>query len=138
MDRLTYFCDDGCGGGEYRLNEHGKEYAGESVDRLAAYENAEKEGRIIKTPCKVGDPVWYLTGNASCNVKSLSRIEESECTGILIEGDQVQIRLRHDWKGNHGSYGVFDKTVFATREAAEKAMEEAYRDYRQRRQEAGS
>lgn len=39
MDRLTYFCDDGCGGGEYRVNEHCTEYAGESVERLAKYED---------------------------------------------------------------------------------------------------
>lgn len=71
MDRLTYWCDDGVGGGEWRVNARGNEFAGEAVDRLAAYENtglepewvkeldkAEQDGRLVVLPCKVGD-VWF-------------------------------------------------------------------------------
>lgn len=38
MERLTYWCDDGQGGGEWRVNIYGREESGPHVDRLAAYE----------------------------------------------------------------------------------------------------
>lgn len=85
---------------------------------------ADAEGRAIVLPCKVGDSVYYLTGGPTVrNGTNFDKVEESVCTGILIERDRVQIRLRYDWKGNHGSYGVFGKTVFLTREEAEKALD---------------
>ncbi len=99
MERLTYLCN-----GEYRVNEHGVEYSGQSIDRLAAYENtglepkevksldwerrmeeertlaamwgygidpdrltdiidAEKEGRLLVLPCKVGSKIYILRGD---------------------------------------------------------------------------
>lgn len=39
MERLTYWCDDGQGGGEWRVNIDGREERGLHVDRLAAYED---------------------------------------------------------------------------------------------------
>ena len=71
MERLTYWCDDGMGGGEYRVNENGAEYSGHFIDRLATYEDtglepqtiseildsvsewydAHKEGRLPVLPC---------------------------------------------------------------------------------------
>ena len=38
MERLTYWCDDGRGGGEWRVNIYGREESGPHVDLLAAYE----------------------------------------------------------------------------------------------------
>lgn len=39
MERLTYWCDDGQGGGEWRVNVNGGEANGPHVDRLAAIED---------------------------------------------------------------------------------------------------
>ena len=47
MERLTYRCDDGLCGGEYRVNEQGTERSGPSVDRLAAYEDTGLEPEVI-------------------------------------------------------------------------------------------
>ena len=33
---------------------------GEAVDKLAAYEDAEDQGRLVILPCAVGDAVYYL------------------------------------------------------------------------------
>ena len=30
------------------------------IDKLAAYEDAEEQGRLVILPCKVGDTVYYL------------------------------------------------------------------------------
>ena len=43
MERMTYWCEDGAGGGEWRINADGKEYSGPGVDRLAAYESTGQE-----------------------------------------------------------------------------------------------
>ena len=43
MERMTYWCDDGQGGGEWRVNIYGREESGPHVDRLAAYEEMDLE-----------------------------------------------------------------------------------------------
>lgn len=66
MERLTYFKD-----GYWRVNFRGVQYQADFVDRLAAYEDiaelcgglvrlrelaeADKEGRVVVLPCKVGE-----------------------------------------------------------------------------------
>ena len=47
MERLTYWCDDGRGGGEWRVNIYGREESGLHVDRLAAYEETGVEPEEI-------------------------------------------------------------------------------------------
>ena len=71
MERLTYFKD-----GYWRVNFSGVQYQADFVDRLAAYEDiaelcsgfdrlrelaeADKAGRIIILPCKVGDKLYRV------------------------------------------------------------------------------
>ena len=38
----------------------GQFYSGEAVDKLAEYENAEDEGRLLILPCKAGDTVYHV------------------------------------------------------------------------------
>lgn len=45
MERLTYWCPDGKGGGEWRANVRGTEIIGEEIDRLAAYEDTGLDPR---------------------------------------------------------------------------------------------
>lgn len=93
--------------------------------KMLQWEQAESDGRLMVLPCKVGDTVYYLTGNPTlANGFNFNRVEESVCDGFLIDRSGVQIRLRYDWHGTHGTYGYFGKTVFFTREEAEAALEE--------------
>lgn len=41
--RLTYWCPNEMGAGEWRVNQGGSEISGEAIDRLAAYENSGLE-----------------------------------------------------------------------------------------------
>lgn len=43
MERLTYWCDDGQGGGEWSVNVNCREESGPHIDRLAAYEETGLE-----------------------------------------------------------------------------------------------
>lgn len=47
MERLTYWCPNGQGGGEWRVNIDGREERGLHVDRLAAYEEMGVEPEEI-------------------------------------------------------------------------------------------
>ncbi len=71
------------------------------TNRLELYEDLEEQGLLIKLPCKVGDDV-YLIHNI-CNGK-WTKIEKVK-SGISL-------------------YNYFGKTVFLTREEAEKALKE--------------
>lgn len=71
MERLTYFKD-----GYWRINFSGVQYQADFVDRLAAYEDiaelcggfdrlrelaeADKDGRCVVRPCKVGDKLYRV------------------------------------------------------------------------------
>lgn len=134
MERLTYFKD-----GYWRVNFSGVQYQADFVDRLAAYEDtglspekvswmkevveaafdndtsrierahnlhvADKEGRCVVLPCKVGDTVWRI-----------KRTFETypDKSKPYIEPDAFLLQ------------DVFNigKTVFLTREEAEKALAE--------------
>lgn len=69
------------------------------IDKLAAYEDAEEQGRLVILPCKVGETVWRVNFD-----KRRKRIEE----------------IRFDVN----VYNAFGKTVFLTREEAEAALQE--------------
>jgi hypothetical protein len=71
-----------------------------AMEKLATYEDLEEQGLLVKLPCKVGSDV-YLIHNI-CNGKWKS-----------IEKVKFKINL----------YNYFGKTVFLTREEAEKALE---------------
>lgn len=87
-----------------------------------AYEDAEEQGRLVVLPCKVGDTVYYLTGNPSlASGYHFNRVERTKCIGFYWdrEGLQICLYIPH---GNHGTYGRYGKTIFLTREEAEAAL----------------
>jgi hypothetical protein len=146
MERLTYFKD-----GYWRVNFSGVQYQADFVDRLAAYEDsrlspedaanlhailrlgdgmtlmrlrelavADQEGRVIVLPCKVGQRVFALLDTdkhiSECEIKQIGLGNEIGFVGL----EPIGARGR--------KYGValngFGKTVFWTREEAEKALAE--------------
>ena len=149
MERLTYFKD-----GYWRVNFSGVQYQADFVDRLAAYEDtglspekvswmkevveaafdndtsrierahnlhvADKEGRVIVLPCKVGHRVFAL-------LDTDKHISECEVKQIGL-GDEIGFVVLEPIGARGRKYGValngFGKTVFLTREKAEKALAE--------------
>lgn len=94
----------------------------ESVARLRELAKADKDGRVIVLPCKVGQRVFALLDTdkhiSECEVK---QIDLGIVNGIGFVGlEPIGARGRE--------YGVslkgFGKTVFLTREEAEKALAE--------------
>lgn len=96
-----------------------------SYDRLRELAEADKDGRVVVLPCKVGDTVYMI--------ERIFDIDNGVC-------DEICARAVIGYGGNNlnklwlvGSGGIcnahifvseFGKTVFLTREEAEKALAE--------------
>ena len=81
-------------------------------DHLRELVKAERDGRMVLLPCKVGDDVWFVRkfGKKRC----IKRAEVS-CINIDFRGE-VFVSARRI------SGGYIGKTVFLTREEAEAAL----------------
>lgn len=94
-------------------------FNGVDVDRMKELAEADKDGRLVVLPCKVGQRVFALLDTdkhiSECEVKRIGLGNEIGFVGI----EPIGARGRE--------YGVslngFGKTVFLTREEAEKALE---------------
>lgn len=88
-------------------------------EKLAEYEDLEEQGLLVRLPCKVGDTVYVPTRNF---------ISELRITMVSVDMHEAYF----SWMLNSGIYPNLDgfhgyelgKTVFLTREEAEKKMEE--------------
>lgn len=100
--------------------EKGLSEGGYSTSRMLELMCADKEGRVIVLPCKVGHRVFALLDTdkhiSECEVKQIGLGNEIGFVGLEPIGDRGR------------KYGValngFGKTVFLTREEAEKALAE--------------
>lgn len=95
------------------------EQLAEWLEELKSYKEAEEQGLLVRLPCKVGDTVYVPTRNFI-----------SELRIIMVSVDMHGTYFR--WMLNSGIYPNLDgfsgsklgKTVFLTREEAEKKLEE--------------
>ena len=148
MERLTYFKN-----GYWRVNFSGVQYQADFVDRLAAYENtgltpeeikaqftedtminlaaqalgvepsrlrelaeADKDGRCVVLQCKVGDTVWRIVRDGE------PHITRDEVRDMYFADDMT---LCVELVGGRVTFTEkFRKTVFLSREEAEKALRE--------------
>jgi len=102
----------------------------EMIDKLAAYEDAEEQGRIVVLPYKVGDTLYCLDFRKK---DGSSPIYEARITDISVRGS-IQFRFDnpktnyeqlHNWNGGSVSFDELGKTwAFLTREEAEAALKE--------------
>lgn len=86
---------------------------------LDEYKKAESEGRLVLLPCKVGDTVYrfqryFNDATLKSEIKIKPCVVGSFSSESIITTDHVWILVSN-----------FGKTVFPTREEAEKALEDA-------------
>ncbi len=126
MERLTYFKD-----GYWRVNFSGVQYQADFVDRLAAYEDiaelcggfdrlrelaeADKDGRVAVLPCRQGDELWTYCNYPVNRVYSFTVSDVSTLNGRTVLNTIGLGTIRPEDIG---------KTVFLSREEAEKALQE--------------
>ena len=89
------------------------------LDRLEKLAEADKDGRVVVPPCKVGDRLYEVTGRKTISVYKVKAIRV-ELFGLFIEWDIVEGFV---WQSLAGvSAQEIGKTVFLTRKEAEKAL----------------
>lgn len=91
-----------------RLAEY--EDTGLDPEEVERYAKAEKEGRLLVLPCKVGDMVYFRRGRDIIG-DTVERIVLDGMNQVFVGAHKVFI------------FRDFGKTVFLTREDAEKALE---------------
>ena len=131
MERLTDYSDDECtyiiGVGNKTCEEFCKNavdgckncYIQQVFKKLADYEDLEEQGLLVRLPCKVGDTVYVPTRNF---------VSELRITMVSVNMHGTYF----SWMLNSGIYPNLDgfsvnklgKTVFLTREEAEKKLDE--------------
>ena len=119
-DRLAAYEDTGLTPGEIKSikDEHfsGLEMAKlySALMKLKKYQEADKDGRLVVLPCKPGDGLWAFCSHPVEQVYSFTVTDISTLNGRTML--------------NTSRCGVIDardvgKTVFLTREEAEKALD---------------
>ncbi len=90
-----------------------------ALDRLTEHEIAEKDGLIVRLPCKVGDTVYLLVDE---------KITAWEVTGIELRQFYESIALKRGRGGSmERSYvllSLWGEIAFSTRAEAEAALKE--------------
>lgn len=95
-------------------------FNGVDVDRMKELAEADKDERVVVLPCKVGDRLYEVTGRKTISVYRVKAIRV-ELFVVFIEWDLDEGFV---WQSLAGvSAGEIGKTVFLTREEAEKALE---------------
>lgn len=102
----------------------------ERLDKLAAYEDAEEQGLLVRLPCKVGDTVWRLAiGTRGKHRTAYPQYVIYEFNISEVYGSKSVVFFGHNIINGKmsTSYEVFreddfGKTVFLTREEAEAAL----------------
>ena len=102
-------------------NQH--DLLAEWLEELKSYKEAEEQGLLMKLPCKVGDDLYCIVNGEVKKLKVHSfGIPDFEITDIefkYVDGFKI-VRF----------VGEVGKTVFLTREEAEKKLEEMQNDKR--------
>lgn len=91
-----------------------------NLDRLEKLAEADKDGRTVVLPCKVGDTLYEVTGRKTISEYRVKAIRV-ELFCVFIEWE---IEKGFVWQSLSGiTQNEIGKTVFLTREEAEKALE---------------
>lgn len=95
------------------------------IDRLEELADADRAGRLVVPPCKVGDTLW-VTSNPWTG-KLLKKPLDACVNGMKMYSHGLYVNLLFDTRKINGTrdYEInhIGKTVFLTRKEAEKALE---------------
>ena len=96
-----------CGETIWRLPDYGN---GSPTEKLAAYEDAEEQGLLLRLPCKLGDIAYEITGATTRGYDWKYLTYEK----AYIHGTVFNLSRLHD----------IGKTIFLTKEEAEEKLKE--------------
>jgi hypothetical protein len=95
----------------------------EVINKLAAYEDAEEQGLLVRLPCKVGD-MTYVVWNSSIYPENPPAVREDHITQVKFTKKGYAFKT---WRGWYHKSDI-GKTVFLTHEEAEAALKGETKD----------
>ena len=100
------------------------DWKNDCVKKLAEYETAEEEERLLFLPCKVGDKVYIIDDI------DYSYERDSVVTGIDIDKYGVSIMIQDESPVSSSGYDIsdFGETIFLSKENALKKLKELMQD----------
>ncbi len=113
FDKLAEYEKTGITPGQIR--EMSKMYE-ELATELGRYKKAEEQGLLIMLPCKEGDTVYSIEADCGGDILDCRRRDCENCDYLIRHVSEIRfgIEMREE----------IGKTVFLTREEAEKALKE--------------
>lgn len=93
-----------------------------TIDPIRELLKAEKDGRLVVPPCKVGDTVWIKGDKFPAEIEEI-RITDDGIYFAYVEYDRGYEETEV-WDNCEFTLSDIGKTVFLTREEAEKALED--------------
>lgn len=108
-----------------------KPFADKILTKLADYEDLEEQGLLVRLPCKLKDKLYHFYGidleDNFVDVISDEIIMEVVATEFVIDSYEIAIKCITDRNSPYEYLPAaeFGKTVFLTREEAEKKLEES-------------
>lgn len=120
MDRLTYKHDDNwciSGLNGKLIGDKYANYWGEAINRLAAYEDAEEQGRLIILPAKTVFVVEWDAGE-DCDM----RCPQVDCDDYPCDICPKGRQFVYERKCKEENINYIGRTVFLTREEAEATI----------------
>lgn len=100
------------------------------LQKLADYEDAEEHGLLLKLPCKEGSTLWSNDFGTTCPYEvtgfSYKNLNDDEDDDDCDYGDEIVLHYRSCGGAITGKFAESEigKTIFLTREEAEKKLEE--------------
>lgn len=99
---------------------------GVAAERLRKLAEADKAGRLVVLPCKIGEKLWVIGRD---NVPREMALEAPDIRAICTDEDNLCMSTCNRKPDGYCAYRLrndgasIGKTVFLTREEAEKALE---------------
>ena len=114
LDKMIWFKDQGLKIEPCEMNTH---HCRMILEKLADYEEAEEQGLLVRLPCKVGEKLWCIVNST---IREL-RVHHFDMPAFGTT--DIVFRYADGFKLER-FVGEIGKTVFLTREEAEKKLEE--------------
>lgn len=103
------------------------------LEELKSYKDLEEQGLLVRLPCKLKDKLYHFYGidleDNFADTISDKIIMKVVATEFIIDSYEIAIKCITDWNSSYEYLPTaeFGKTVFLTREEAEKKLEEIWR-----------
>lgn len=88
----------------------------EQAKELMEYRKAEKEGLLLRLPCRIGETIYWI--NNWRRTYGDLKIDTEKAVGYRFDGEKMLIYL------GVGKTGIFKETVFLTKSEAEAKLKE--------------